>query len=38
MRIREWVKVKLYHNAHIEARGGEDIWLVLIHDLGTRWG
>jgi hypothetical protein len=39
MRIREWIKVKLYHNAHIEGRGGgEDVWLVLILDLGTRWG
>jgi hypothetical protein len=22
----------------MEALGGEEVWLLLIHDLGTRWG
>jgi hypothetical protein len=29
-------KVKQFHNTPMEAQGGEEIWLLIIHDLGTR--
>jgi hypothetical protein len=32
------VKVKQYRNTPMEAQGGEEVLLLLIHDLGTRWG
>jgi hypothetical protein len=31
-------KVKQFHNTPMEEQVGEDLWLILIHDLGTRWG
>jgi hypothetical protein len=31
-------KVKQSHNTPMEAQGGEEVYLLLIHDLGTRWG
>jgi hypothetical protein len=30
-------KVKQSHNT-MEAQGGQEVELLLIHDLGTRWG
>jgi hypothetical protein len=30
--------IKQSHNTAMEAHGGEDVQLLLIHDLGTRWG
>jgi hypothetical protein len=34
-----WVKkVKHSHNTPMKVQGGEEVQLVLIHDLDTRWG
>jgi hypothetical protein len=30
-------KVKMSHNTSMKKQRGE-MWLLLIHDLGTRWG
>jgi len=31
-------KLKQSHNTLMEEPGGEEVWILLIHDLGTRWG
>jgi hypothetical protein len=30
------IEVKLSRNTSMEAKGGEEVYLLLIHDLGTR--
>jgi hypothetical protein len=30
--------LKQSHNIPMEAQGGEEVWLLLTRDLGTRWG
>jgi hypothetical protein len=30
--------INQFYNTPIEAQGGEELLLLLIHDLGTAWG
>jgi hypothetical protein len=36
-KVQATVKVKQSHNTPMKPQGGEDVKLLLIHDLGTRW-